>query len=194
MLNLKKIEWLGTEWSPIPKDKKPKGQNENIASLRFIKEEVERLKTLSKTLSINDLYEATKIMNRTIRRAQELGKKIQGTQYIENFAENKKRTNEHVIPQNLLTDAYKENHISFEQMVSMPLVDLSEASDVLLLEAGLQNINSDWLYPFKRYKQAGIEENITLPSGKIIKFNKWSLKDHFRVYPIIKLWKIINNK
>ncbi|MBC8435792.1 MAG: hypothetical protein H8D84_02280, partial [Proteobacteria bacterium] len=98
-----------------------------------------------------------------------------------------RRTAEHVIPQNLLSEAYKEGHISFELMISMPIIDLSESSDALLQSSGQANINEDWLFPFMRYDKAGIGENIYLPNGIKIQYAKWSLEDHFKVYPVIKI-------
>jgi len=92
-----------------------------------------------------------------------------------------------VVPQNLLTDAYLEGHLTFEIMIGMPLVDLSEASDQLIAGKGLSKLNSNWLYPFRRYRVAGIEENIYTPSGNKINFQKWSLEDHFNLYPEIAL-------
>jgi len=126
-------------------------------------------------------------MNRTIRRTQELVKKIQGKHYTEKLHLDSRRTAEHVIPQNLLSEAYKEGHISFELMISMPIVDLSESSDALLQSSGQANINEDWLFPFMRYEKAGIGEKIYLPNGIKIKYAKWSLEDHFKVYPEIAL-------
>jgi hypothetical protein len=48
-------------------------------------------------------------------------------------------------------------------------------------------LNSNWMYPFRRYRVAGIEENIYTPNGNKINFQKWSLEDHFKLYPEIAL-------
>lgn len=188
MIDRHKIEWLGTEWSPIStaKDKSGNRQEDNIEKLQVLKAEIERLKSISKNVSSNALYEYDNMLNRGIRRAQDTAKKIQGVQYIENRATDKRRTSEHAIPQNLLTDAYKENHITFEEMISMPLVDLSEASDASLDNEGLAKINNNWFYPFRRYHKVDIQK-IFLPSGKEISTYNWSLDDHFRVYPVLKI-------
>jgi len=69
----------------------------------------------------------------------------------------------------------------------MPLVDLSEASDQLIAGKGLAKLNSNWMYPFMRYRIAGIEENLYTPSGNKINFRTWSLEDHFKLYPEIAL-------
>jgi len=188
MVNIEKIKWLGDNFQSLPRFRKKNNYLSNLASLKFLKIEIKRQKDMLKEKRTSDeRYEILKILNRTVRRTQEVLEWVIGPHYYEEFEQDKRRIKEHVIPQNLLTDAYLEEHISFELMLGMPMVNLSEASDQLLAGKGLSKHNSDWLYPFKRYKQAGIEENITLPRGKIIKFNKWSLKDHFKLYPAIKL-------
>ena len=188
MIDKNKIKWLGSEFNPLPKFRRKSNWTSNIASLKFIKIEVERLKgMLAKKLSSNERYETYKILNRTIRRAQDIYKDIYNIHYIEKFEEESRRVKEHVVPQNLLTDAYLEGHLTFEIMIGMPLVDLSEASDQLIAGKGLAKLNSNWMYPFRRYRVAGIEENIYTPSGNKINFQKWSLEDHFKLYPEIAL-------
>jgi hypothetical protein len=187
MIDADKIKWLGTEWSPVPYEKRPKGREHIIDSIRYLKSKVEQCNKEMSQLNVHDSFECNKIMNRTIRRTQELVKKIQGKHYTEKLHLDSRRTAEHVIPQNLLSEAYKEGHISFEMMISMPIVDLSESSDALLQSSGQANINEDWLFPFMRYEKAGIGEKIYLPNGIKIKHAKWSLEDHFKVYPEIVL-------
>ena len=77
--------------------------------------------------------------------------------------------------------------LTFEEMLSMPIVKLGPTSNRLLEKAGLQNINEDWVYPFKRYKIAGIEDNIKLPNGVPVKFDNFTLMKHFQIYNILKL-------
>ena len=52
---------------------------------------------------------------------------------------------------------------------------------------GLAKLNSNWMYPFMRYRVSGIEENIYTPSGNKIHFQTWSLEDHFNLYPEIEI-------
>lgn len=183
MIDKQKIEWLGNEFVTLPKFRRKATQESNINSLRFLKIEIERGRDmLSQRLPVDDRYEILKILNRSIRRAQEICKDIYNVHYIENFESDKRRVREHVIPQNLLTDAYLEGHISLTMMLGMPLVDLSEASDQLLAGKGLANINNNWWHPFRRYKIAGIEENITTPGGVKIDFDTFTLQDHFTMY------------
>lgn len=188
MIDKSKIEWLGSEFGSLPKFRRKNTYESNIDSLKFIKTEVERLKSmLTDKLSSNERYEVYKMLNRSIRRAQDIYKDIYNIHYIEKFEQESRRVKEHVIPQNLLTDAYLEGHLTFEIMIGMPLVDLSEASDQLIAGKGLAKLNSNWLYPFMRYRVSGIEENIYTPSGNKINFQTWSLKDHFNLYPEIQL-------
>lgn len=187
MIDKDKLKWLGTDWSPVPKEKRPKGREYIINNIKYLRTQVEILKNELDWLPVSESFECNKVMNRSIRRTQELVRKIQGTHYKEKVHTDTRRTAEHLIPQNLLTEAYKEGHLSFEQIVSMPIVDLSESSDALLQSNGFANINNDWIYPFLRYKKAGIDENIYLPNGIKIQFDKWSMEDHFRVYPEIAL-------
>jgi hypothetical protein len=72
-------------------------------------------------------------------------------------------------------------------MLGMPLVDLSEASDQLLAGKGLAKLNSNWLYPFRRYKIAGIEQNIKTPGGVTINFDTFTLEDHFKMYKELQI-------
>ena len=188
MINKNKIEWLGNQFGSLPKFRRKSTHESNIESLQFIKKEVERLKNmLSHKLSSNERYEIYKMLNRSIRRAQDIYKEVYNIHYVEKFEENSRRVKEHVIPQNLLTDAYLEAHLTFETMIGMPLVDLSEASDQLIAGKGLAKLNSNWMYPFMRYRVSGIQENIYTPSGNKINFQTWSLEDHFSLYPEIKL-------
>ena len=188
MIDKNKIKWLGSEFNSLPKFRRKNTHDSNIDSLKFIKTEVERLKSLlTDKLSSNERYEIYKMLNRSIRRAQDIYKDIYNIHYIEKFEEDNRRVKEHVIPQNLLTDAYLEGHLSFEIMIGMPLVNLSEASDQLIAGKGLAKLNSNWMYPFMRYRVSGIEENIYTPSGNKINFQTWSLEDHFNLYPEIKI-------
>ena len=188
MIQEDKIKWLGDEFMPLPKFRRKNTFEGNIASLRFVKSEADRLRLmLTVKRSADDIYEIYKILNRSIRRAQDICKDIYSIHYVERFQQDKRRVNEHVIPQNLLTDAYLEGHITFELMLGMPLVDLSEASDQLLAGKGLAKINNNWWHPFRRYKIAGIEENIYTPGGKKIDFDTFTLKDHFDIYKELKL-------
>ena len=188
MIDKSKIEWLGSEFSSLPKFRRKNTHESNIESLRFIKTEVERLKNmLTYKISSNERYETYKMLNRSIRRAQDIYKDVYNIHYIEKFEEFSRRVKEHVIPQNLLTDAYLEGHLTFEIMIGMPLVDMSEASDQLIAGKGLAKLNSNWIYPFMRYRVSGIEENIYTPSGNKINSQTWSLEDHFKLYPEIAL-------
>ena len=188
MVDIEKIKWLGSEFQSLPRVRKKNTYLSNRISLRFLKKEVERLKDmLTQQKSSDERYEISKILNRTVRRAQDVLEWIVGPHYYEEFEQDKRRVKEHVIPQNLLTDAYLEGHISFEIMLGMPLVNLSEASDQLIAGKGLSKLNSNWLYPFRRYRIAGINENIYTPSGQKIDFENWSLTDHFKLYKEIDL-------
>jgi hypothetical protein len=188
MVDIEKIKWLGSEFQSLPRFRKKNTYLSNRASLRFLKKEVERLKDmLTKQKTSDERYEISKILNRTIRRAQDICQNIYSIHYYEKFEQDQRRVNEHVIPQNLLTDAYLEGHITFGLMLGMPLVNLSEASDQLIAGKGLSKLNSNWLYPFRRYRIAGIDENIYTPSGQKIDFENWSLTDHFKLYKEIDL-------
>ena len=188
MINEQKIKWLGDEFTSLPKFRRKNNFESNKASLRFIKTEVDRLKLmLTEKRSPDERYEIYKVLNRSIRRSQDICKDIYSVHYYEDFEKDQRRVNEHVIPQNLLTDAYLEGHITFEIMLGMPLVDLSEASDQLLASKGLSKINNNWWHPFRRYKLAGIEENIYTPAGKKIDFESFTLQDHFDIYREIEL-------
>ncbi len=188
MLDVEQFKWLGEHFQSLPKFRKKNNFLSNTASLRFLKTEVERSKNmLSQKRSSDERYEISKILNRTVRRAQDICQNIYSIHYYEEFEQDKRRVKEHVIPQNLLSDAYLEGHITFETMLGMPLVNLSEASDQLIAGKGLAKVNSNWLYPFRRYKIAGIEENIYTASGVKIDFENYSLQDHFDTFKEIQL-------
>ena len=188
MVDIEKIKWLGSEFQSLPRFRKKNTYLSNRISLRFLKKEVERLKDmLTQQKSSDERYEISKILNRTVRRAQDVLEWIVGPHYYEEFEQDKRRVKEHVIPQNLLTDAYLEGHIPFELMLGMPMVNLSEASDQLLAGKGLSKHNSNWWHPFRRYKIAGIEGNIFTASGKKIDFENFTLQDHFNIFKEIQL-------
>jgi len=189
MVDVNKLKWLGEHFQSLPRFRKKNNILSNTASLKFLKTEVERLKDmLRKKRSSDERYEISKILNRTVRRTQDICQNIYSIHYYEEFEQDKRRVKEHVIPQNLLIDAYLEGHITFETMLGMPLVNLSEASDQLITGKGLAKINSNWVYPFRRYKIAGIQENIYTASGVKIDFENWSLTDHFKLYKEIELY------
>ena len=103
MIDKNKIEWLGSEFNSLPKFRRKNTHESNIASLKFIKTEVERLKDLlSDKLSSNERYEIYKMLNRSIRRAQDIYKDIYSRKifqeflkqlmYVQSFRQNTKRT------------------------------------------------------------------------------------------------------
>ena len=188
MVNIEKIKWLGDNFQSLPRFRRKNNILSNTASLRFLKTEVERLKDmLRQKRSSDERYEISKILNRTVRRTQDICQNIYSIHYYEEFEQDKRRVKEHVIPQNLLTDAYLEGHITFETMLGMPLVNLSEASDQLIAGKGLAKVNSNWVYPFRRYKIAGIQENIYTASGVKIDFENYTLQDHFNTFKEIEV-------
>ena len=70
-----KIKWLGDEFVALPKFRRKNSFDANKASLRFIKSEVDRLRhMLSEKRSVDDRYELYKILNRSVRRAQDICK------------------------------------------------------------------------------------------------------------------------
>ena len=88
MIDRNKIEWLGSEFNSLPKFRRKNTHESNIDSLKFIKTEVERLKgLLTEKLSSNERYEIYKMLNRSIRRAQDIYKDIYNIHYIEKFEE-----------------------------------------------------------------------------------------------------------
>ena len=188
MVNIEKIKWLGDNFQSLPRFRKKNNYTSSLRSLRFLKTEIERQKDMLKEKrAVEERYEILKILNRTIRRTQEVLEWVVGPHYYEEFEQDKRRVKEHVIPQNLLTDAYLEGHIPFELMLGMPMVNLSEASDQLLAGKGLSKHNSNWWHPFRRYKIAGIERNIFTASGKKIDFENFTLQDHFNIFKEIQL-------
>ena len=83
-----KIKWLGDEFVALPKFRRKNSFDANKASLRFIKSEVDRLRhMLSEKRSVDDRYELYKILNRSVRRAQDICKDIYSIHYIEKFEE-----------------------------------------------------------------------------------------------------------
>ena len=188
MVNIEKIKWLGDNFQSLPRFRKKNNYTSSLRSLKFLKTEIERQKDILKEKRIVDeRYEILKILNRTVRRTQDICQNIYSIHYYEEFEQDKRRVKEHVIPQNLLTDAYLEGHITFETMLGMPLVNLSEASDQLIAGKGLAKVNSNWVYPFRRYKIAGIQENIYTASGVKIDFENYTLQDHFNTFKEIEV-------
>ena len=101
MINEQKIKWLGDEFTSLPKFRRKNNFESNKASLRFIKDEVNRLKSmLTEKRSPDERYETYKILNRSIRRSQDICKDIYSVHYFEDFEKDQRRVNEHVIPQN----------------------------------------------------------------------------------------------
>jgi len=134
----------------------------------------------------NQYVEAVEVLSLMIRQAQKIVRKKIKSHYFEPTNERPK-TEEHLIPQNQLIDAFIHGKITFEECLSMPIVKLGPSSNRKLEAAGLQNFNSNWINPFFFFFEAGIEENIILPFGRKIKFDTFSLMDHFKIYGTIKL-------
>ena len=102
-----------------------------------------------------------------------------------NFRKYKGKQRTDKIARNLVD--YQAGRIIFETMLGMPLVNLSEASDQLIAGKGLAKVNSNWVYPFRRYKIAGIQENIYTASGVKIDFENYTLQDHFNTFKEIEV-------
>ena len=185
MITETKIKALG-EWSPTPRSKRQNTYKSRNESLRFYKQQCLTLRKVIKKLKGDAYIEAKDTLALIIRQAQKIIRKKIKSHYFEPTDEIPK-TDEHLIPQNQLTDAFLSNKLTFEEMLSMPIVKLGPTSNRLLEKAGLQNINEDWVYPFKRYKIAGIEDNIKLPNGVPVKFDNFTLMKHFQINNILKL-------
>jgi hypothetical protein len=186
MIDQKKIDFLQNEWTPLPRFRRSKNVPDLKDSMEFLKKEIERQKNMlnNRELHGNQRFEALKQMNRNIRRAQEVYSELVGSHYVEKHDLDGERVLEHVIPQNLLTDAYLENHLEFQQIIAMPMVDLSAGSDQMLKRAGLATTNNNWWQPFRRYEMAGIESRIYTTSGQQIDLHNWTLEDHFKIYSL----------
>jgi hypothetical protein len=186
MIDKEKIHYLQNEWTPLPRFRRSKDVHDLKDGMEFLKREIERQKNMlnNRELHGNQRFEALKQMNRNIRRAQEVYSELVGSHYVEKHDLDGERVLEHVIPQNLLTDAYLENHLEFQQIIAMPMVDLSAGSDQMLKRAGLANTNNNWWHPFRRYEMAGIEPKIYTTSGQQINLNNWTLEDHFRLFSL----------
>ena len=96
-------------------------------------------------------------------------------------SEEEKFTEEHLIPQNLLIDAYIDDLLTFNQVLCMPMVKLSNVSDRLLQEEGYGTKTPSWKYPFERYIQAGIESEFVTQYNQRINIKEWTLENHFEM-------------
>ena len=136
---------------------------------------------LSGKLSPQQTQEARRQINLFIRRCQQyLGTEQFGCHYVE-VSEEEKFTEEHLIPQNLLIDAYIDDLLTFNQVLCMPMVKLSNVSDRLLQEEGYGTKTPSWKYPFERYIQAGIESEFVTQYNQRINIKEWTLENHFEM-------------
>lgn len=192
MLNWKKIKYLDSGWKPNKspsRDTTMKGLNK---SFKWFKTEIEKMKKqLNKSLEGNAWVECQSYLSLLIRRAQKLyTEKMYYAQYFEDYKQDdgSERKCEHLIPLRVAVPAYLQNYISFEILLGLPTVDLSDESDSAYLKKEWKDKTPSWRLPFKRYQLAGIPERIYTSGGQIqIPFKKWTLKDHFDIYPPLKL-------
>ena len=129
MVNIETIKWLGDNFQSLPRFRRKNNYLSNTASLRFLKTEVERLKDmLGQKRSSDERYEISKILNRTVRRTQDICQNIYSIHYYEEFEQDKRRVKEHVIPQNLLTDAYLLIFSTIDSIVINPTEEYTSES------------------------------------------------------------------
>ena len=164
----------------------------NLETLRTYRDEINRIKeilTNKHTLSAEAMNVYKKILNDMVRKSQSLCQKIQGNDspYIEKHNLDDKREVDHLITQRDLLKRYMISEISFETMISCPLVNLSVDSHLQLASAGLAQKNMNPKYPFRRYKNAGLDENVYTRNGTKIDFTDFTIEDHFRLFPVIEL-------
>jgi hypothetical protein len=187
LINKQKIIWLGSKWTPASKPRRDKSQEGIIDTLKFLKNFIEELKQryINDDLNGNQRLAIIDIMKRDIRRAHDIIKRWRGEHYQE-IPLGGDRHFEHVIPLDKLASAYIQGHIDFEFLLNVPTCDLNDLSNDALTRKKLHRTNTDWYYFFRRYLHAEIE-NIQTPSGEKINLMDWTIEDHFRLYPPIKL-------
>ena len=187
MLNPKKIKYLESGWKPNKPPSRDTSVNGLKQSMSWFKKEVENYKKqLNKKLSDNDWVECDYYCKLLIRRAQKLYTEKQfSKQYVEKHNDDA-RKHEHLIPLGISATAYMQNHIPFEILLGLPCVDISRESDSAYLKGEWKDNTPSWSLPFKRYKVAGVPEKIYAGDIKI-PFNTWTLKDHFDIFPPIKI-------
>ena len=189
MLNLKKIKYLESGWKPnkpLSRDTSVDGLKQSMA---WYKKEIEGYKKqLNKRLSRNDWVECDSYVKLLIRQAQKLySGKMFSKQYFEKHnLDVPGRRHEHLIPLGISAVAYLQNHIPFEILLGLPCVDMSKESDSAFLKGEWKDDTPSWNLPFKRYKIAGVPEKIYTGTIKI-PFDKWTLENHFKLYPEIAL-------
>jgi len=80
-----------------------------------------------------------------------------------------------------LIDAYIDGLLTFNQVLCMPMVKLSNKSDRLLQEEGLGTKTPSWINPFQRYIQAGIESEFVTQHNHRVNIHDWTLEKHFEM-------------
>jgi len=136
---------------------------------------------LSGKLTAQQTQEARRQINLFLRRCQKyLVLEQVGCHYIEQV-QDEGYTEEHLIPQNLLIDAYIDGLLTFNQVLCMPMVKLSNKSDRLLQEEGLGTKTPSWTNPFQRYIQAGIESEFVTQHNHRVNIHDWTLEKHFEM-------------
>ena len=90
MVNIERIKWLGNNFQSLPRFRKKNNYTSSLRSLKFLKTEIERQKDILKEKRIvEERYEILKILNRTIRRTQEVLEWVVGPHYYEEFEQDK---------------------------------------------------------------------------------------------------------
>lgn len=188
MLDIEKIKYLESGWKP----NKPPSRDTSVDGLKqsiaWFKKEIEKYKKqLNKSLSHNDWVECDYYVKLLIRRAQKLyTEKMFDKQYFEKHNMDEGRKYEHLIPLGISADAYLQGHIPFEILLGLPCVDLSSESDGAFLRGEWKDKTPSWNKPFERYQIAGVPERVYTGTIKI-PFATWTLKDHFDIFPPIKI-------
>lgn len=193
MLKQKIIEHLDNNWKPKTSFRRKNSYNDVLDSLRWYKDIIlsNRDKLINK-LTGNAYTECDTYTRWLIRQAQKLyNKKVYNCMYYEDhpiFGKEGKRREEHLIPLGIAGAAFMEKLFSFEVLLGLPFVDLSKPSDTTFLQGEWKDKTPSWGFPFKRYVMAGIPNKIYQSNGDPVPdLETWSLKDHFDIYPILKL-------
>ena len=172
-------------WTPPTRSRLSRSDENTFEFYKWYRKYCDQMRdeVLSGKLSTQQTQEARRQIGMFIRRCHKyLVVENIGCHYVENVDSEEGYTEEHLIPQMLLIDAFIDGVLSFNEVLSMPMVKLSQNSDRMVTQEGYKNNTPSWRRPFTRYIESGVESHFVTQHNKTIDIHNFTLINHFEMF------------
>lgn len=174
-------------WTPPTRSRLSRSQDNTFEFYKWYRKYVDSMRdeVLSGQLSAQQTQESRRQIAMFIRRCHKyLVVENIGCHYVEQVQQAESYTEEHLIPQMLLIDAFIDGLLTFNQVLSMPMVKLSSESDKMVTQEGYKNNTPSWQKPFKRYLDSGVNSVFVTQHNKKIDIENFTLVEHFKMFEL----------